>query len=140
MTRGRAVARLVNQVVCRARNEPWPWAAGSWAPHRAMRRELRDATAEENLTIAPSRNVVKRFCVTSAPSRPSHECSIRAARRRRQGPQARAAGRSVAKSLDEAERRCKLADVMAESAHVIIGERVMELQLRSALDCSRVRT
>jgi hypothetical protein len=36
-------------------------------------------------------------------SRPSHKCYLRAARKRRQGPQARAAGRSAAKSLDEAE-------------------------------------
>jgi hypothetical protein len=64
MTRGREVARLVNQVVCREKNEPWPWAAGPCAPHRAIRRELRDA-AEENLTIAPSRSVVKRFYVTA---------------------------------------------------------------------------
>ena len=40
--------------------------------------------------------------------RPSHKCYLRAARRRRQGPQARIAGRSVAKSLDETEHRSTL--------------------------------
>ena len=53
--------------------------------------------------------------------------TFRAARRRRPGPQARAAGRSAAKSLDDAEHRSTLTDVMAESAHVIIAERVLEL-------------
>ena len=127
MTRGRAVARLINQVVCREKNEPWPWAVGPCAPHRAIRRELRDAAAEVNSTIAPSRNVVKGFHVTSAASRPSHECRVRAARRRCQGPQARVAGPSAARRLDDAEHRCTLADVMAESAHVIIGECALEL-------------
>ena len=40
--------------------------------------------------------------------RPSHKCYLRAARRRRQGPEARAAGRSEATSLDDAEHSSML--------------------------------
>ncbi len=79
MTRGRSVARLVNQVVCREKNEPWPWTAGSCAPHRAIRRELRGAAIEEDLTIAPSRNGVKQF--VSQQDFPGHHISAAFERR-----------------------------------------------------------
>ena len=61
MIRGRVSREWQPGSALREENEPWPEAAGSWAPHRSIRRRLRDATVEENSTIAPSQNIVKRF-------------------------------------------------------------------------------
>jgi hypothetical protein len=59
--------------------------------------------------------------------RPSHKCYLRAARRPRPGPQARAAGRREATSLDEAEHSSTLTDVMADAARVLVAECVSKV-------------
>ena len=61
MTRGRVVARLVNQGCVERRTKRDLGPPLRVAPHQAIRRGLRDAAVEENFTVAPSRNVVKRF-------------------------------------------------------------------------------
>jgi len=79
--------------------------------------------------VTPRRERIRPRWNEGIASFPGHHMGVtfRAARRRRPGPQARVAGRSAAKSLDEAEHRSTLADVMAESTHVIIGERARDL-------------
>jgi len=67
---------------------------------------VRDDT-DEILTICLSAARVNTENGNELP-RPSHKCYLRAARRRRQGPEARAAGRSEATSLDEAEQSSTL--------------------------------
>ena len=69
--------------------------------NRNRRREFDDSA------IDVCRQAVCRGNYDELP-RPSHKCYLRAARRRRQGPHARAAGRSAAKSLDEAEHSATL--------------------------------
>jgi len=127
MTRGRVVARPVNQGVSREERSVtlgrrFVFSASGdteGAQIRSRRRELHSSAIAKRRQAVWERDEFPR---------PSHKCYLRAERRRRQGPRARGAGRSVAKSLDEAEHRCTLADVMAESAHVIIDERALELQ------------
>jgi hypothetical protein len=85
-----------------------------------LRRSASDATAER-VRDAPTRSppYVCRLLgsirkIGNELPRPSHKCYLRAAHRRRQGPQARAAGRSGAESLDDAEHSSTLTIVMGE--------------------------
>jgi hypothetical protein len=71
--------------------------------------------------------------------RPSHKCYLRTARRRRQGPQARAAGRSGAESLDKAEHSSTLTIVMDEQREY--GRKIgVESAARPARDLQRERS
>jgi hypothetical protein len=71
--------------------------------------------------------------------RPSHKCYLRAAHRRRQGPQACAASRSGAKSLDEAEHSSTLTMWWPNQREYRCGM-CAESGLRSTRDLQRGRT
>ena len=60
MFRGRVVARMGNQEVCREKSTNRDLRPPvRVAPHRAMRRGCASAAIEETLTIAPSIHVLK---------------------------------------------------------------------------------
>lgn len=92
--------------VSREENEPWPGAAGSWAPHRPRRRGLRGAAVEENSTIAPSEKSVKQFVkLTCGRSREAvGNCALRFADREVKAASRAQRGRSNAERLERVTR------------------------------------
>ena len=100
----RAIDQLVAEGVAALLCERWLQRSASDATAERVRDG--DGTDEIFNIRLPAARVNMEKC--NELPRPSHKCYLQAARRRRQGPQARAAGRSEAKSLDEAEHSLTL--------------------------------